>query len=129
MRGVCRVLPPTPRHKILGTTLNVLSRVYERGRASELCKKEKTLFTDLHAVMNFLLLRLEILCKRDWPSRTHGETTHNSYRSTGSDRRRSDSKEGTKHRKQHWRPLLLFIPLRLGLSEMNSVYNEPFKVS
>ena len=40
----------------------------------------------------------------------------------------SDTKDGTKHRRQGWRPLLLFIPLRLGLSEMNSVYNEPFKV-
>lgn len=71
----------------------------------------------------------EILCKREWPSRTYGETTYNSRTSTGSDRRRSDSRDGAKHRKQHWRPLLLFIPLRLGLSEMNSVYNEPFKVS
>ncbi|EDO45217.1 predicted protein [Nematostella vectensis] len=27
----------------------------------------------------------------------------------------------------NWRPLVLFIPLRLGLTEMNVVYNEPLK--
>ena len=28
----------------------------------------------------------------------------------------------------HWKPLLLIIPLRLGLSEMNSVYHSQLKV-
>ena len=28
----------------------------------------------------------------------------------------------------HWKPLLLVIPLRLGLSEMNSVYHSQLKV-
>ncbi|XP_068732115.1 cysteine protease ATG4B-like isoform X1 [Montipora capricornis] len=72
---------------------------------------------------------IKVLCKGDWSSRTHGETTHNSCTTSGVDRRISDPKDGIKHRKKQlkWRPLLLFIPLRLGLSEMNSVYNEPFK--
>ncbi|KAK2573814.1 Cysteine protease ATG4B [Acropora cervicornis] len=71
--------------------------------------------------------QIELLCKGDWVLRTHCETTHNSCTSSERDRWRSGSKEGVKHRKNQWRPLLLFIPLRLGLSEMNSVYNEPFK--
>lgn len=80
-----------------------------------------------------LVLPLETLCKRDSPTKTHGETTRYSRTSTGSERQRgktgTDTKDGARHRKQSWRPLLLFIPLRLGLSEMNPVYNEPFKVS
>ena len=79
------------------------------------------------------LLPLETLCKRDSPTKTRGEATSYSRTSTGVGRQRaassgSDTKDGAKHRRQVWRPLLLFIPLRLGLSEMNSVYNEPFKV-
>lgn len=70
---------------------------------------------------------IKLLCKGDWVLRTHCETTQNSCTSSERDRWRSGSKEGVKHRKNQWRPLLLFIPLRLGLSEMNSVYNEPFK--
>lgn len=77
-------------------------------------------------------LALETLCKRDSPIKTYGEATCYSRTSTGSERRRGktglDVRDDVKHRKQAWRPLLLFIPLRLGLSEMNSVYNEPFKV-
>ncbi|KAL9963595.1 hypothetical protein ACROYT_G027118 [Oculina patagonica] len=74
---------------------------------------------------------IKTLCKRDSPTKTHGETTRYSRTSTGSERQRgktgTDTKDGARHRKQAWRPLLLFIPLRLGLSEMNPVYNEPFK--
>ncbi|XP_027048707.1 cysteine protease ATG4B-like [Pocillopora damicornis] len=75
---------------------------------------------------------IKTLCKRDSPTKTHGEATSYSRTSAGVGRQRgaaggSDTKDGTKHRQQGWRPLLLFIPLRLGLSEMNSVYNEPFK--
>ena len=29
---------------------------------------------------------------------------------------------------KHWRPLLLMIPLRLGLTEINPVYAESLKV-
>ena len=80
--------------------------------------------------LNFL--SLGTLCKQDSPVKTHGEATCYSRTSTGSERRRGnkglDIRDDVKHKKQAWRPLLLFIPLRLGLSEMNSVYNEPFKV-
>ena len=30
---------------------------------------------------------------------------------------------------EHWKPLLLIIPLRLGLTEINSVYTESLKVN
>ena len=79
-----------------------------------------------------LVLSLGTLCKQDSPVKTHGEATCYSRTSTSSERRRGkkalDIRDDVKHKKQAWRPLLLFIPLRLGLSEMNSVYNEPFKV-
>lgn len=75
---------------------------------------------------------IKFLCKRDSSTKSHGEATSYSHTSAGVGRQRgavggSDTTESAKHRPQGWRPLLLFIPLRLGLSEMNSVYNEPFK--
>ena len=86
----------------------------------------------LEGFLETLVLSLETLCKQDSPVKTHGEATCYSRTSTGSERRRGkprlDIRDDVKHKKQTWRPLLLFIPLRLGLSEMNSVYNEPFKV-
>ncbi|XP_073255367.1 cysteine protease ATG4A-like isoform X1 [Porites lutea] len=96
--------------------------------------KKLTSFDDwsslcVHIAMDNTLIvnDIKILCKREWPSRTYGETSRRRHSSEKGESRRSDSAEGVKHRKSHWRPLLLFIPLRLGLSEMNSVYNEPFK--
>ena len=85
---------------------------------------------------------LETLCKRDSISKSSGESTYSSsctsshaeqrhcFQAEGDTNDKCHRRHGTKtnHTKSPWKPLLLFIPLRLGLSEMNSVYNEAFKV-
>jgi len=59
---------------------------------------------------------------------------HSSFRDCTADQHavrsldRPDSKTDAKTRK-HWRPLLLVIPLRLGLSEINPIYYCSIKVS
>jgi len=53
----------------------------------------------------------------------HGKTDHDTAR--GSGRHASNTHCETK---SHWQPLLLVIPLRLGLSEINPVYFSAIKV-
>ena len=54
----------------------------------------------------------------------------NSDAMNGQDCDRSDLDGGRKREdSKHWRPLLLIIPLRLGLTEINPVYISSLKVS
>jgi len=87
-----------------------------------------------------MVVLLEKLCKQSPPRRSCGKPTcydcTETHKTEESLRRRgaaakSPTKTGqakTHGCKVSWRPLVLFLPLRLGLSEMNPVYNDPFKV-
>ncbi|XP_032243268.1 cysteine protease ATG4B isoform X2 [Nematostella vectensis] len=102
----------------------------------------------LHVAMDNTVIIEDIkkLCRVGMPKRTCGETscynctTSSSAEAEPSLRHRSHHKEYSatspkrhKHSDRRrpcnpsWRPLVLFIPLRLGLTEMNVVYNEPLK--
>jgi hypothetical protein len=91
--------------------------------------------------INQFLFLIEKLCKQDLPRKSCGESTcydcTDSAHIEESLRRRGASNKGPKKTskplthscRDTWRPLVLFVPLRLGLSEMNPVYNDSLKVS
>lgn len=97
-------------------------------------------FVNLLNYLSMLFQCSEALCKMESVVKSSAEPTHNNCTSVQAEQRHVHQAEGSsdacrrrhgagvKHAKASWKPLLLFIPLRLGLSEMNSVYNEPFKV-
>ncbi|KXJ16560.1 cysteine protease ATG4B [Exaiptasia diaphana] len=94
----------------------------------------------VHVAMDNTIIIEDIkkLCKQGQPRKSCGQSTcydcTDAHRVEESLRRRGLKSPASKANqvkthtcKSSWRPLVLFLPLRLGLSEMNPVYSEPFK--
>ncbi|XP_031554762.1 cysteine protease ATG4B-like [Actinia tenebrosa] len=114
------------------TVVQVLKKLSSFDDWSSLC---------VHVAMDNTIIveDIKILCKQDVPRKSCGESTcYDCTDSTYSEepiRRRGASNKSPKKTskppthscKNTWRPLVLFVPLRLGLSEMNPVYNDSLK--
>ncbi|XP_067127879.1 cysteine protease ATG4B-like isoform X3 [Centruroides vittatus] len=84
-----------------------------------------TTFYDIHFKIDFIL-NVETLCKVNQESECK---KYEANESTSVKISNSCSLDVNRSSDPNWKPLLLFIPLRLGLSEINPVYLKALKIT